>query len=353
MTSKERFMRIYQHQEADRIPIIDSPWDGTIARWKKEGMPENTNWTSFFDVDKTATISVDVSPQYQEKVLEKTKEYSIVTTPWGVTLKRFNEMDSTPEFLDFSINTPEMWQQAKQRMFSGENRIPWDYLKENYDRWVQDGYFLSAGFWFGFDVTHSWMVGTETLLIALLEEPDWVMDMFDAYLNNCTRLFDKVWEAGYHFDQITWPDDMGYKGTSFFSAETYRTLVKPFHKRACEWAHSKGIYAHMHSCGNINALLPDILDAGVDAINPLEVKAGMDPLELKRLYGDRVVLHGGINAVLWNQPEAIMAEMERLIPTLKENGGYVFSSDHSIPNNVSLQDFRAIVAKAKELGQYT
>jgi uroporphyrinogen decarboxylase len=66
-----------------------------------------------------------------------------------------------------------------------------------------------------------------------------------------------------------------------------------------------------------------------------------------------LVLHGGVNAVLWDQPEAIHAEMEKVIPLMKENGGYIFSSDHSVPSSVGLEDFRRIVELAKKLGSYT
>lgn len=99
-------------------------------------------------------------------------------------------------------------------------------------------------------------------------------------------------------------------------------------------------------------LLPDILDTGIDALNPIEIKAGMDVEKIKREYGDHLVLHGGINAVLWDQPEAIIAEIDRLVPMLKENGGYIFSSDHSIPNAVSLDNFRTIVDEVKRVGTY-
>ena len=215
-----------------------------------------------------------------------------------------------------------------------------------------EGRWIQGNFWFGFDVTHSWMVGTETLLIALLEEPEWVVDMFNTYLDSCIALFDMIWEEGYRVDEIYWPDDMGYKGTPFFSNTIYRELLKPVHTRGVQWTHAKGIRAHLHSCGDIMPLIPDILETGIDALNPLEVKAGMDVLKLKREYGDRLVLHGGINAVLWDQEEAITSEIRRLVPILKENGGYIFSSDHSIPNTVSLENFRHIVREVKQSGRY-
>ncbi|MBQ3487846.1 MAG: hypothetical protein IJA71_06110, partial [Clostridia bacterium] len=149
-----------------------------------------------------------------------------------------------------------------------------------------------------------------------------------------------------------WPDDMGYKGTTFFSPDMYRQLLKPFHKKAIDWAHEKGIYVRLHSCGNIMTLVPDLMEIGLDTLNPLEIKAGMDPLALKERYGGSLTLHGGINAVLWDDRDAIISEIDRLVPKLKEGGGYIFSSDHSIPNTVSLEDMAAIVARVKEAGRY-
>jgi len=66
---------------------------------------------------------------------------------------------------------------------------------------------------------------------------------------------------------------MGYKGTQLFSVDMYRELLKPYHKKAVEWAHSKGIKAHLHSCGDVNPIIPELIEIGVDALNPLEVKS--------------------------------------------------------------------------------
>jgi uroporphyrinogen decarboxylase len=352
MNSKERFSRIFKHQEADRIPIIDDPWDATIERWQKEGLPKDRSFVDFFDLDRVEKIHLDNSPRLPTKVLEDTAEYRVYTSEWGVTLKQWKTRASTPEFLDFTITDPDTWRRHKERMAPSEERIDWPNLKSRYKTWCRQGAWIQASLWFGFDVTHSWIVGTERILFALIENPEWVKEMFNHLLEVQLQMLDRVWEAGLHFDSIWWPDDMGYKGHQFFSVDMYRNLLKPVHQRAIDWAHQKGIPAHLHSCGDIRPLIPELLDIGLDALNPLEVKAGMDPLQLKAEYGDRLVLHGGINAVLWNDPEAIRAEMERVIATLKENGGDIFSSDHSVPSSVSLNDFRTIVNTAKILGAY-
>lgn len=352
MNTHERFKRMYEHKEADRIPVIDSPWGATIERWRREGMPEGVDYVDYFGLDRTVGIWLDNSPRYEEKVLEETPEYKIYTSGWGVTMKQWKHAASTPEFLEFKVTTPEAWAEAKARMTPTRDRVDWEGLKRNYPLWKKNNAWITASFWFGFDVTHSWMVGTETLLVAMLEEPEWVSDMFNHYLDMDIALFEMVLNEGYTFDAISWPDDMGFKHSQFFSLETYRELLKPVHKRAVDWAHSKGAYAHLHSCGDINPLVPELIEIGIDALNPLEVKAGMNPVTLKQKYGRDLVLHGGINAVLWDKPDQIRAEMESTIPAMKAGGGYIFSSDHSVPSSVSVNDFRGIVELAKRLGSY-
>jgi uroporphyrinogen decarboxylase len=232
------------------------------------------------------------------------------------------------------------------------DRINWAYLAKEYPRWKAEGQWMSGVFWGGFDVTHSWMTGTETLLIALLEEPEWAMEMFDTYLNSCVSLFDQIWDKGYVFDEIMWYDDMGYKNRTFFSEELYVKLVKPVHKRAIDWAHNRGIKTHLHSCGNIMKFIPHLAEIGLDALNPIEIKAGMDIRALKKNYGDKLVLHGGTDALLLDKPQKVIPYIEELVPVLKDNGGYIFSSDHSVPNTVSLETFRAIVETVKRVGKY-
>jgi uroporphyrinogen decarboxylase len=77
MTTKERFTRMFAHEEADRVPIIDQPWEGTLARWKKEGMPADADWRDFFGVDKLEMISVDNSPRYEKKIIEETDKFRL------------------------------------------------------------------------------------------------------------------------------------------------------------------------------------------------------------------------------------------------------------------------------------
>jgi uroporphyrinogen decarboxylase len=342
---------MFDHKEADRIPILDHPWRSTLERWHREGLPKECSYVDYFGLDSIGGISADNTPRYPLETLEENDEYKIYINAWGVKIKDWKTHGGTPEFMDFTIIDRDSWQKAKKRMLPSDDRIDWNYLK-NYQDWKTRGDFIVLNLCFGFDTTHSWVAGTERCLMATIMDPEWLMDIYDAQLELNLQMFDRVLESGYKFDAVYWCDDMGYKNNQFFSLDTYRTLLKPFHKRAVDWAHARGMQTELHSCGNINPFIPDLIDIGIDGLNPLEVKAGMNPLELKKTYGDKLLLHGGINAQLYDVPEKLKEEMERIIPIMKASGGYVFSSDHSVPDNVSLENFREIVNYAKELGKY-
>ena len=353
LTSRERFARIYQHKDADRIPIFDDPWHSTIARWHREGMPEGMSYIDYFGLDHIFQLGSDNSPQYETKLIEDTEDYVIRTTPWGATMKEWKTKASTPEFIDFKITNSEAWKEAKERMTPSKDRINWAYLKENYKKNRDEkGAWVVGNLWFGFDVTHSWFVGTETVLMAMIEEPEWCLDMFERELDVSLAQLEMIWDAGYHFDEVMWYEDMGYKDSLFFSVNKYVELLKPLHKKVIDWAHQRGVYVRLHSCGDITPLVPHFYEIGLDALNPLEVKAGVKPMELKKKYGDKMTFHGGINALLWDNKDAISQEINRLIPVMKENGGYIFASDHSIPDAVSLENFKHIISLVKEVGSY-
>ena len=192
----------------------------------------------------------------------------------------------------------------------------------------------------------------EAIFLAMMDDPDWVVDIVNTMLDINIELMEMVWDEGYELDEVMWYNDMGYKHSQFMSVDMYRDLFKEADRRAAAWAHNRDCVVYCHSCGDINPLVPELIEAGVDMLNPLEVKAGMDPLYLKEAYGDKLAFHGGLNAVAYENPEEMWSEMERIIPTMKKDGGYVIGTDHSIPNSVSLQQFGEFVERAKKLARY-
>jgi len=352
MTTHERMQLMYSHREADQVPVTDGPWTSTLTRWRKEGLPDDVDYADYFELDRFVSIGADNSPRYPTRNVEESDEWVVNATSWGAVRRDWKHHGGVPEYLSFTVTTPDAWREAKARIQPDRDRVDWKRLEANYAKWRQAGAWISAGFWFGFDITHSHFVGTDRLLMAMATDPEWVVDMFNHELDLDLALFQMVWDAGYHFDAISWPDDMGYKLHPFFSLDMYRELLKPVHARACDWARARGVKVHLHSCGDIRILVPDLIEIGVDMLNPIEMKAGMGPATLKRQYGDQLAFHGGLNAALCDKPEQLWEQMRATIPTMKAGGGYVASSDHSVPDSVSFAQFGEFVRLAKTLGTY-
>jgi len=232
------------------------------------------------------------------------------------------------------------------------DRINWKYLEENYDGWRARGHWIVGGGWFGFDVLHSWFVGTQRVLTAMVDDPEWVKDMIDTMCELNLALLAMAWDRGYKFDMFTWPDDLAFVKGPFFSPRLYREVVQPSHRRACEWTHDRGAFTLLHTDGNVWPLMDDIVAAGVDAMQPLEQKAGMDPIALKAKYGDRLVLEGGIDVRKMSQSARIEEEIRTKIGAAKVGGGYCYHSDHSVPSDVSFGDYCKVMALVKHYGRY-
>ena len=110
----------------------------------------------------------------------------------------------------------------------------------------------------------------------------------------------------------------------------------------------------LHTCGNVNEVVDDLIDVGWDCLQPLEVKAQMDVVQLKRDYGDRLSLMGGIDArvIADGTDEELEEEIRSKLTVAKEMGGYIYHSDHSVPDNVSLERYTRTIELVKEYGRY-
>ncbi|MFO7947194.1 MAG: uroporphyrinogen decarboxylase family protein, partial [Armatimonadota bacterium] len=198
----------------------------------------------------------------------------------------------------------------------------------------------------------SWTVGYERMLVAMVQDPDWARDMAQTQLDCNIGMMEMIWDRGYEFDCVRWPDDMGYRNGLLFSKDAYREVLKPVQKQMCDWAHNRGVKTLLHSCGNIMELVPELVEIGIDALNPLEQKAGMDAFELKENFGDRLVLEGGIDVRTMTDGQEIEEEIRTKVETLKQGGGYIFHSDHSVPEDVSFADYCRIMELARYYGSY-
>jgi len=352
MTSRERVGRMLRHREADRVPVHDVPWELTVRRWWGEGLPEGVSPADHFGYE-LAYQGPDISLQLPERTLEETETYRVYTDSKGAVLKSFKDHESVPENIDFTITSPETWEQHKHRWEWNDDRVGWEAALA-YNRALREkGKFVCYFAHMGYDWIQR-MCGPETVLAAMAENPAWVKDMVDTLMDLVLRGAEEMLQRGFEFDGAFIADDMGYKNGTLFSPRTYRELEFPAQKRFCDFMNERDLPVILHSCGNVSQFVPMLIEAGFSCWQPLEVKAGVDMLALKREYGDKLCFMGGIDARAMAAPDpaVIEAEIAGKLPLVKEGGGYIYHSDHSVPNDVSYAQYRRVMDLVREYGRY-
>jgi uroporphyrinogen decarboxylase len=202
------------------------------------------------------------------------------------------------------------------------------------------------------------LFGFEDYFTRMLLEPELIDAMSERILQNKLAFYENVLgEIGDLLDVVTEADDLGTQRGPFISPEMYRTRIKPFQARLFAGIKrlAPGVKIFYHSCGSVVHFIPDLIEIGVDALNPVQLSAeGMDPATLKREYGRDICFWGGgidtQHVLPHGTPGQIKDEVRRLLETWVRDGGYVFATVHNIqddvpPENVmalfqALEDFR-------------
>jgi len=352
MTPRERIRMVLSHEEPDRVPIQDAVWPPTVARWHREGLPADQGPDSYFGYE-FANQGPDISLQFPEEVIERGDNWTISRSALGATSRTFTDHESTPEMLEFCINSPDQWEEHRHRLAWNDSRVDWEGGLAANRALRQSGYFVCYFAHIGYDWLQR-IIGAETMLVAMAQDRGWVRDMMDTLMDLVLRGFHEMIARGFVFDGAFIANDMGYRNGTFFSPAVFRECEFSAQKRMYDTLREHGLPAILHSCGCVREFVPLLIEAGLTCLNPLESKAGMDVVELKREFGDRLCFMGGIDvrAMADPDPSAIECEIARKIPAAKAGGGYIYHSDHSVPDNVSFAQYCRVMELVREYGAY-
>jgi uroporphyrinogen decarboxylase len=355
MTSRERVRLALEHKEADRVAIQDGPWGTTIARWHKEGLPENVGPHEYFHYE-FASIGADISLRIPTEKLEETDEHIVQRGANGAVHRNWKGKTSTPELVDFTIKSRRDWDEHKGKLKYDESRLNWENAKKAHENARAKGLFLTFGGGIGYDHNSAGLLGPVRLLTAIVEEPDWVKEIFMMQADLTVQIVEELFARGLDFDAAFYYDDLGYRNGLFFSPRAFREVLQPAHRRYLEPFKRRGLPCILHSCGNVTELVPDLLDSGWTCLQPLEVKAGMDLIGLKKKYGDVLAFMGGIDvrkmAAAEEHPEALEEEIRTKVRLARKGGGYIYHSDHSVPDNVSFASYQRVIELVRKHGAY-
>lgn len=357
MTGRERIANILHRQPVDRIGLYEHFWGDTHKKWTDDGfIKTDESFDDHFNFDlSTAWVFTTVADlDFVPEIVEETEETQLIRDGNGALLRRHKQHDTTPEHVDFSVKGRDAWEELiKPKLTADPRRINFVDYRAAKAHAAEMGRFFC---WSGvnvFECMHP-VCGHEYMLMGMAEDPEWVQDMVNTFAELIINLQEILFAQEGYPDGIWYYDDLGFKQRPFMSPSMYKEILQPGHTRTISYAHSKNLPVVMHSCGFVEPLLPGLLEAGIDCLQVIEVKAGMDPLRIHQQYGDRLSLMGGIDIRVLNTADhqVIDRELESKIPLLKEGFGYVLHTDHSVPATVPYETYRYFIEKGLELGKY-
>ncbi len=378
MTARERILMALEHKEADRVPIYDYPWNAAIRRWHGEGLPVDVNPSEYFDFEMVM-FSADTSPRFPVKTVEENEEYIIKTTQYGGLHRDHKDYSSTPEIMDYPVKTRDDWEKIKERLKPERDRVDWkgswlagtkedargfdSILKTGradqrrglpgFRKAREQGRFIVYWADFGYDVIQSY-VHSEQLLTLIATDPDWVRDMYETDAQLSIDMYEIMKEGGFEFDAAFLGCDLGYRNGLLFSPHHYDEQMRPTFRKLVHYFKEQGLPVILHSDGFVKELIPRFIEDGLTCLQPLEVKAGMDLIQLKKNFGDQLAFMGGIDtrAMADPDPSVIEKEISTKMPFAKKGGGYIYFSDHSVPHNVSFEQYKHTLELVRHYGVY-
>jgi len=357
------------HREPDRIPVGEFFWGKFLKRWKEElKLDADTDPYSYYDLDWIATVP-NMDPHIKPfEFIKNTPEEVIVRTGFEAEILK-NMSIVMPAFQKFHTDTVEKMQaftfddpRDPRRYFSGgDNQIagvgdgfalnspPWiDTVKSLYPERAVYGSICEAHE-FGWRI-----IGSENMMLWIGLYPDelgkflarvteFLVGMTEAQIQAADGLLDGM---------VIW-GDVAYVNGMLFSPDYWRKHFKPCVAEIAAICHKYNLPVIYHGCGDARVIYDDLIDIGIDGYNPLEAKSGLDVVDLKDQWGDKMTFVGNMDVIKW--AELPMNELKEYVLrklAAGKDGGFIFQSDHSVPDSVSGERYDYVVKLVREYGTY-
>ncbi len=381
MNSRDRTWKALSHQEADRVPFdLGGTGLSTIHITAYQSLRRHlelptTEARIAYMAEQLAVVDEDVAEQLQTDVrpvvpgassefqytFRDEGAYEAYTDEWGIGWRKPRNGGFYYDMYQHPLAAADSLDELKAYPFPDpldEQRFA--TLRSQAEAVVAQGKaVVLAGPSAGIAEVYSWLRGYEQYYIDLAVNKSLVAYMLDRLVDfKCAFWERALQEVGDLVDVVIEADDLAGQRSLLMSPNTYRSLIKPRHRRLFSFIKEQApVKLFFHSCGAVRPLIPDFIDAGIDILNPVQVSAaGMDLQELKQEFGQDLVFWGGgvdtqgvLNA---GTPEEVKQDVRRNVEALAPGGGFVFAAVHDIQADVPPENIMAMWEAWKAYGGY-
>ena len=215
-----------------------------------------------------------------------------------------------------------------------------------------DGRYRLGNWWFCFFERHWQLRGMTNALMDYYTDPESVHRLFDAICSFYERMIERSAKE-LKLDGIFVSDDLGTQNNSFFSIDIFREFFKPYYKRIIDKAHENGMHFWLHSCGNIENLIPDLIEIGLDVLHPIQ-KHTMDQKKIANLFGDKICIWAGFDVqqvIPWGTELEVRQEVRDMIDTYaRKDGRFMLTAGNGVNGDCTLESLDALFDESLNYG---
>ena len=393
MNARERFLAIARFERKnDPMWFNLDAWYQAFIRWQKEGMPVTDMQTKKeilmhllgydnqyeFLIPNAAIKGIGplnnppwvppLDPPYDEDILEEDESTITKISYEGTKIKiRKDIPESMPQYLEYPVKDRKTWNEHKKRLdpFS-KGRFPdgWDIMTEKtVTNWplkkeLKGKSFKERDFTLIqmcasiYGMPRDYM-GIENISFTLYDDPTLVQDMMEYQMYYSMEVLKQIFKRGIIFDVAFIWEDMAYNHGSLISPKIVEKWMVPRYKKITDLLRENGVHFILVDCdGNVDELLPLWIESGINGIFPLEVAAGMDPLNLRKKYGKNLFLTGGIDKRELSKGRTEIDRQVEIVKALIKGGGYFVQGDHHLPEDISYDNIVYFINEVNKLGEY-
>ncbi len=356
MTPRKRFNNQMNYKPVDRCFNREFGfWEENFKKWnlfREHNVVNNHQAAQLFSFDPIVDIGGNIwlEPAFEYKVIKETGDKKIIRNEEGLTAEiPKDEHETIPHFVDSAVKKPSDWEKIKENRMQIDDparKVDIPALKQKHpaDREYPLGVHCGS------------MIGKirdlltfEGLAYAVHDYPDMVEDMVETCCLLVENFLDQVLPH-FEFDFASGWEDICFKSGPLVSVDFFRSVVVPRYKRIGKKLHQSDINIWYTDCdGDINPILPYMMEAGINCMFPFEVNSSGHPGKALEKYGKELRIMGGVDKMaLGSGPKKIDEYLESLVPYVKR-GGFIPHVDHRCPPDVKEEDYLYYLDKKEEL----